>query len=154
MITLLEDVLKRSYGTYVNAQDFQLLDNVLSSWQSRKAAYNAVKQKETEIVEDALNSMRSGNRSDSKLLDDLGSEKCQRDLTLGLRYCALAMLLQDDELLKDRFLYWQQNILSAMQHNYPGYKLLGQAVKSKLPIKQAEFLVPYLDMAEEMINGK
>jgi hypothetical protein len=154
MITLLEDVLKRADGSYINAQDFQLLDNALSSWQLRKDAYNAVKSKETAIIEDAVTSMRNGDRFESKPMDNMGVERCQRDMTLGLRCCALAMLLQDEEMLKDRVLYWQQNIFLAMQLNYQGYKFLGQAIKSKLPGKQAELFAPYLKMANEMMSGK
>jgi hypothetical protein len=154
MITLLENVLKRADGAYVNAQDFQLLDRVLSSWQVRKQVYNSVEQKETEIINHAVSAMRNGDRFVSKPMDNLGVDRCQRDMTLGLRCCALAMLLQDEELLKDRVLYWQQNIFLAMQLNYQGYKFLGQAIKAQLPSKQAELITPYLKMADEMMGGK
>jgi Phycobilisome protein len=154
MITLLENVLKRTDGAYVNAQDFKLLDQALSSWQVRKQVYSLVEQKETEIINHAVAAMRNGNRFESKPMDNLGVDRCQRDMTLGLRCCALAMLLQDEELLKDRVLYWQQNIFLAMQLNYQGYKFLGQAIKAQLPSGQAELITPYLKMADEMMGGK
>lgn len=154
MITLLENVLERTDGNYMSARDLQLLDESLSSWQTRKIAYNSVQRKEAEIIKEAIAAMRNGDRSESKTLDSLGVEKCQRDMTAGLRFCALAMLLEDEELLKDRFLYWQQNIFLAMQHNNPGYKFLGQAVKSLLPSNQAELIIPYMQMAHEMMSGK
>lgn len=154
MITLLEDVLKRTDGAYMNAQDLQLLDRALSSWQSRKQAYSSVEANETEIVNAAVTAMRESDRFDSKPLDRLGVDRCQRDMTLGLRCCALAMLLQDPEMLKDRVLYWQQNIFLAMQLNYQGYKFLGQAIKSLLPSAQADLLTPYMKMAHEMMSGK
>jgi hypothetical protein len=154
MITLLEDVLKRADGVYVDAQDFRLLDHALSTWQTRKQVYNAVEQKETEIINQAVSAMRNGDRFESKPLDNLGVDRCQRDMTLGLRCCALAMLLQDKELFKDRVLYWQQNIFLAMQLNYQGYKFLDQAVKDQLPAEQAELLSPYMKMAHEMMSGK
>jgi hypothetical protein len=154
MITLLENVLKQADGSYVNALNLQVLDKTLSTWQQRKEAYSAVQLKETAIVNDAVNSMRNGDRFESKPLDNLGVDRCQRDMTLGLRCCALAMLLQDEELLKDRVLYWQQNIFLAMQLNYQGYKFLAQAIKAKLPSKQAELMAPYLKIAHEMMSGK
>jgi Phycobilisome protein len=154
MITLLEDVLKRADGAYVDAQDLRLLDHALSTWQTRKQVYNLVEQKETEIINQAVSAMRNGNRFESKPMDNLGVDRCQRDMTLGLRCCALAMLLQDKELLKDRVLYWQQNIFLAMQLNYQGYKFLGQAIKAQLTSEQAELITPYLKMADEMMGGK
>jgi Phycobilisome protein len=154
MITLLENVLKRTDGAYVDAQDIGLLDQALSSWQVRKQAYNSVEKKETEIINHAVSAMRSGDRFESKPFDNLGVDRCQRDMTLGLRCCALAMLLQDEEMLKDRVLYWQQNVFLAMQLNYQGYKFLGQAIKSQLPSEQAELMAPYMKMAHEMMSGK
>jgi Phycobilisome protein len=154
MITLLENVLKRADGAYVDAQDFKLLDNALASWQIRKQAYNSVQAKESEIISHALTAMRSSDRFDSKPLDNLGVDRCQRDMTLGLRCCALAMLLQDEELLKDRVLYWQQNIFLAMQLNYQGYKFLGQAIKAQLPSQQADLVTPFMKMAHEMMSGE
>jgi hypothetical protein len=41
-----------------------------------------------------------------------------------------------------------------MQLNYQGYKFLGQAVKSLLPSNQAELIIPYMQMAHEMMSGK
>jgi len=154
MITLLENVLERTDGNYVTAQDFRLLDQALSSWQSRKDAYNIIQEQETEIINEAIAAMRNSDRFESKPLNNLGVDRCVRDLTLGLRCCALAMLMQDEEMLKDRVLYWQQNIFLAMQLNYQGYKFLWQALKSHLPSTQSELISPYVKVAHEMMSGK
>lgn len=154
MITLLENVLERTDGNYVSAQDLRLLDKALSSWQARKDSYSSIQAKEPEIINQAVEAMRSGDRFVSKPMDTLGVDRCQRDLTLGLRCCALAMLLEDPEMLKDRVLYWQQNIFLSMQLNYHGYKFLWQSLQSHLPKEQSELLSPYLKMAHEMMSGK
>jgi Phycobilisome protein len=154
MITLLENVLKNADGTYVNAKDFRLLDSALSSWQPRKQVYSAIERKEADIISYALTAMSNGDRFESRPLDKLGVDRCQRDMTLGLRCLALAMLLQDEEMLKDRVLYWQQNIFLAMQLNYQGYKFLEQAIKAILPANQAELMSPYVQMAHEMMSAK
>lgn len=152
MITLLENVLERADGTYVSAADLQLLDKALSSWKARKDAYNAVQTHEAEIIQQAVTAMRNGDRFDLKPMDNLGVDRCQRDMTMGLRCCALAMLLQDEEMLKDRVLYWQQNVFQAMKLNYEGYRFLWHATKAQLPKEQAGLLGPYLQMAHEMMS--
>jgi hypothetical protein len=152
MITLLENVLERADGTYVSAQDLQLLDQALSSWKTRKDAYKALEEKEADIIQEAVAAMRSGDRFDLKPMDNLGVDRCQRDMTMGLRCCALAMLLQDEEMLKDRVLYWQQNVFQAMKLNYEGYRFLFHATKAQLPKEHAALIGPYLQMAHEMMG--
>ncbi|GBO51549.1 phycocyanin beta chain-like [Pseudanabaena sp. lw0831] len=154
MITLLENVLKNADGNYVDAKDFQLLDKTLSTWQARKLAYSAIERKESEIISHAVTAMRNGDRFEARPMDTLGVDRCQRDMTLGLRCLALAMLFEDAEMLKDRVLYWQQNIFLAMQLNYQGYKFLGEAIKARLPENQVELMTPYVQMAHEMMSGK
>jgi len=154
MITLLENVLERADGNYVSAQDLRLLDKALSSWQARKDAYSTVQTHETEIIAQALEAMRTSDRFTAKPMDTLGVDRCQRDMTLGLRCCALAMLLEDPEMLKDRVLYWQQNIFLAMQLNYHGYKFIWLALQEFLPKEQSELFSSYLKIAHELMSGK
>lgn len=150
-----EGVSLRTDGNYVSAQDLRLLDKALSSWQARKDTYSSIQAKEPEIINQAVELMRSGDRFVSKPVDKLGVERCQRDMTIGLRCCATAMLLEDAEMLKDRHLYWQQNIFLAMElNNYHGYKFIWLAVQAQLPKEQSELLSPYLKMAHEMMSGK
>jgi len=152
MITLLENVLERADGNYVSAQDLRLLDKAHSSWQARKDAYYSVQVHENDIINLALEAMRSSDRFTARPMD---TDHCRKDLTLGLRLCALAMLMEDPEMLKDRFLYWQQNIFLAMQLNsYHGYKYTWLALQSQLPKEQSELFSPYLKMAHEMMSGK
>lgn len=151
---MLENMLKNADGTYVDAKDFQLFDSALASWQPRKQVYSAIEREEADIISYALTAMSNGDRFESRLLDKLGVDRCQRDMTLGLRCLALAMLLQDEEMLKDRVLYWQQNIFLAMQLNYQGYKFLGQAINAILPPNQAELISPYVQMAHEIMSAK
>lgn len=155
MITLLENILKRNDGTYMNAQDLELIDKSLASWNSRKQAYNAIEAKETEIISVASDSMRKGTHFESSPVDKLGIDRCKRDMKMGLRLSALAMLLEDPEMFKDRILYWQQNVFLAMKlTNYMGYKYTGDAIKGLLPKAQADLITPYLQMAHAMMSGK
>jgi Phycobilisome protein len=107
MITLLETLLEGAEGSYVNTQDFRNLEHVMSSWGERKEAYLAVQSKEKSIIDRALTLMQDDQAfSDNPPIDDIKIELCRRDITLALRYYALGMLLQDEEMLKDRFKRW------------------------------------------------
>ncbi|MCA1903325.1 MAG: phycobilisome protein [Cyanobacteria bacterium M5B4] len=154
MLTLLENVLDRADGTYVSAQDLRLIEQSLSSWHDRRDAYTAIQVNEGAIIRRALELMQDSDRFAAKPLNNLGVDRCQRDMLLGLRSCALAMLLEDQDLLKDRILYWQQNIFQAMNLNYQGYKFMWQAMRSVLTEKQAELMKPYLRTAHELMSGE
>jgi len=84
-----------------------------------------------------------------------GVNKCNRDMALVLRYCATAMLLQDEELLKDRLLYWMQNIMIALQKqrvNDVLYRALRKSVQDNLPKENADLLSPYIAIAHQWLS--
>jgi hypothetical protein len=64
------------------------------------------------------------------------------------------MLLQDKEMLKDRFIYWQKNVLQAMGlHHYQGVKFVLEALYLELPEEQADLFKPYFKLGQDMINN-
>lgn len=155
MITLLETVLERSDGSYISPQDLQMLDQSIASWQKRRESYNLVQTQESEIVDKVLKKFQNGTPLFSKPLPEDVVIKCRRDISLVLRYCATAMLLQDEELLKDRLLYWMQNIMRALRHqkiNDRVYQLLQQVVQEQLPPENANLMLPYLKIAHEWLS--
>ncbi len=155
MITLLEELVERADGSYANAQDLRALEHVMASWSERKEAYTAIQEKEEAIVDGAIKSMQSSTNYADKAMNNLGIDRCRRDMTLAIRSYALGMLLQDEEMLKDRVLYWQKNIIQAMGFSeYQGYKFLLESIYVELPIKQADLLKPYVKVAMDMIAAK
>jgi Phycobilisome protein len=156
MITLLETLLEGAEGSYVNTQDFRNLEHVMSSWGERKEAYLAVQSKEKSIIDRALTLMQDDQAfSDNPPIDDTKIELCRRDITLALRYYALGMLLQDEEMLKDRFMYWQKNVIQAMGlHHYQGVKFVFKSICAELPKEQANLFKPYFKLGQDMIMSE
>jgi Phycobilisome protein len=152
MITLLEALVEGADGSYASKQDLRNLEHVMFAWAERKEAYLAVQAKEKSIIDRAMTFMQDSQGFQRQKMNELGVERCRRDMTLALRSYALGMLLQDEEMLKDRVLYWQTNILRAMGFsNYQGYKFLMESIYSELPKQQADLLKPYVQLAQDMI---
>ncbi len=152
MITLLETLVEGADGSYASKQDLRKLEHVMFSWAERKEAYLAIQSKETSIVDRTVKSMQASQAFQEYKMNELGVDRCRRDLTLALRSYALGMLLQDEEMLKDRVLYWQTNILQAMGfRQYQGYKFLLESIYVELPKQQADLLQPYVKLAQDMI---
>ncbi|NJR31882.1 MAG: phycobilisome protein [Chamaesiphon sp. CSU_1_12] len=152
MITLLEALVDGADGSYASKQDIRKLEHVIASWAERKEAYLAIEAKEKEILDRAIKAMEDSKFFQEEAMSELGVERCRRDMTLGLRAYSLAMLLQDEEMLKDRFIHWQKNILQAMGfRQYQGYKFLLESVYAELPQAHADLLKPYIKIAQDAI---
>jgi hypothetical protein len=153
MITLLEALVDRADGAYASKQDLRDLEHSMFSWAERKAAYLAVESNEKAIIDRAMTMIQTSKTfPDSRAIDSARMTKCRRDITLALRYYALGMLLQDEEVLKDRFLYWQKNVLQAMGlHHYQGVKFVMESISIELPKEQAKLFEPYFKLGHEMV---
>ena len=153
MITLLETLVEGADGSYATKQDLRNLEHVMLTWAERKEAYLAIEANENKIVDRMISLMQA-----SKIFDEamnvFGAECCRRDMTLTLRSHALAMLLQDEEMLKDRVLYWQTNVLQSMGlQKYQGYKFLIESIYLELSKQHADLLKPYIKLADDMIHN-
>jgi hypothetical protein len=153
MITLLEALVDGADGSYASKQDLRNLEHVMFSWAERKEAYLEVQAKEKSIIDRAMILLQSSQTYvDNRLVDEARIDRCRRDLTLALRSYALGMLLQDEEMLKDRFLYWQKNVLRAMGlHHYQGVKFVFESICVELPQAQAELFKPYFKLGQELM---
>ncbi len=156
MITLLETLLDGADGAYANSQDLRNLEHAMSSWAERKTAYLAVQSNEATIIDRAMKLMAaSKDFPDVRKMNELRLTQCRRDITLALRYYALGMLMQDEAMLKDRFIYWQKNVLQAMGlHHYNGVHFVLEALCLELPPEQANLLKPYFKLGQELISAK
>ncbi len=153
MITLLEALVEGADGAYANSQDIRNLEHVMFSWSERKEAYSAVQTKEKLIIDRAMVLMQNSPAfQDNQAINESILIRCRRDITLALRHYALGMLLQDEEMLKDRFIYWQKNVLQAMGlHHYQGVKFVLESIYIELPKEQANLFKPYFKLGQDMI---
>jgi hypothetical protein len=153
MITLLEALVDGADGAYANKQDLRKLEHVMFAWAERKEAYLAIEANEKAIIDRAMIMIQESKTfPDDRAIDESKIAKCRRDITLALRYYALGMLLQDEEILKDRFLYWQKNILQVMGlHHYQGVKFVLDSIYLELPKEQAKLLEPYFKLGHNMV---
>ena len=155
MLTLLENVLDRADGSYITPEDLRILDGAIASWQQRRQTYDLLQTKENVILEQVMQQIINTAPDVAVKVTVDGGNKCNRDMALVLRYCATAMLLQDEELLKDRLLYWMQNIMLALKNQRVNdfvYRSLQKSVQANLPKENADLLMPYLAIAHQWLS--
>jgi hypothetical protein len=154
MITLLETLVEGADGSYASNQDIRNLEHAMFAWADRKEAYLAVQTSEKSIIDRAMTLMQASKNFPGGKLSAERLDSCRRDITLALRYYSLGMLLQDEEMLKDRFIYWQKNVLQAMGlHHYHGVQFVLESICIELPKEQANLFKPYFKLGQEMISS-
>lgn len=153
MITLLEALVEGADGSYASKQDLRNLEHAMFSWADRKDAYLAVQENEDSIIDRAMTLIQASKTfPDDRAIDAIRLASCRRDITLALRYYALGMLLQDEEMLKDRFIYWQKNVLQAMGlHHYHGVQFVLESICIELPTAQSNLFQPYFKLGQDII---
>ncbi|AMA10219.1 MULTISPECIES: phycocyanin [Cyanophyceae] len=155
MITLLETLLERSDGAYIEPQDLDQVDQTLQSWGDRRITYQLIQEKEEKIVDETLRRFQTENEVLLRSAPETVLKKCKGDLISVLRNCATAMLLQDEELLKDRFLYWMQNIMRALKnqkYNNEVYRIIQEVIQEELPTPYAQLMLPYLQVTHQYLS--
>jgi hypothetical protein len=154
MITLLETLVEGADGSYASDRDIRNLEHAMFAWADRKEAYFAVQNSEKSIIDRAMTLMQASKTFPGGKLSTERLDSCRRDITLALRYYSLGMLLQDEEMLKDRFIYWQKNVLQAMGlHHYHGVQFVLESICIELPKEQANLFKPYFKLGQEMISS-
>jgi Phycobilisome protein len=162
MITLLEALVEGADGSYASKQDLRNLEHAMFSWAERKDAYLAVQENEDSIIDRAMTLIQASKTfpdvggkpapTENQAIDAIRLASCRRDITLALRYYSLGMLLQDEEMLKDRFIYWQKNVLQAMGlHHYHGVQFVLESICIELPKAQANLFQPYFKLGQDII---
>ena len=155
MITLLENLIEKSDGSYCQPQDLDVVEQSLQSWGDRRHAYQQIQALESTIIEKTLNRFKEQHEILARSASDALLKKCPNDLSLVLRNSAMAMLLEDEELLKDRFLFWMQNIMRALRNqkfNAHIYQLLQDVIVEELSEKDAALILPYLKIVYQFLG--
>ncbi|MCY7275857.1 MAG: phycobilisome protein, partial [Phormidesmis sp. CAN_BIN44] len=113
MLSQIQRLTLETEGRYATDEELGFLADYTSSFSLRVQTYQKIQECEATIVQQVQTKMRS---TDPTLLRN-GNEditvKWKRDTLRVLRYAAAAMLIDDPETFRERFLFWFQTIMRA-----------------------------------------
>lgn len=147
MTQAIEALLIEAEGKYLTAEALDPIKTYVKGWPERRSAYQQLRSSEKTIVLDTLKELQR----ERPTLSPQVLELCKRDLVLALRHCAMAMLLQEEELLQERLIEWleEQVRLYDLQDLYTAlYRLLQQTLKQQLSPGNLELIRPYVTQAQ------
>lgn len=150
----LETMLTEAEGRYLSSAEEAKLTVYMDSLPRRMAAMRAVEAAESKIIAKTLADLL-GAHPEYKERYKMFGKKARRDIVLVLRYCALAMVRDDESVLAERLLYWLQTIFTAFNFGPAldtAYRALARHAEEELAAEHVELLAPYLRLAHQIIT--
>jgi Phycobilisome protein len=147
MHTVLDKMIEQADGKYLGSKDVQVLLDYAQSVQLRIETYQAIKKQETELIAMVLEKVHVHPVYLSRYINTENG-KCLRDMTGSLRYCSTAMLLNDEQFLREEYLIWLETIIRSLKHKdltLASMEALSAALAERLPQAQYKLMAPFLN---------
>ncbi|MDX2272494.1 MAG: hypothetical protein NW237_11195 [Cyanobacteriota bacterium] len=143
----IEQVLIEAEGRYLQPPELAQLKSYVTGWTERLHVYRALRDQEEVLVKQVLAQLQQ----EMMPLPPQVVGLCQRDLMLILRHSSLAMLLQNEAMLKERLVDWMEEHvrLYNLQSLYEkAFRSLQQSLKQQLSAGELELIRPYVTQAQ------
>jgi len=142
-------------GRYATDAELQFLREYIQSFDLRVQTYLKLQQLESKLIQEVYARVRSINPSifSSNNIDI--STKWKQDTIRVLRYVAVAVLINDPETLRERFLLWFQTVMRAFGAQRScdiTYQVLQTVVKRHFTPVQAELICPILELTRQLLG--
>ena len=155
MLSQLQTLVREVDGRYATDAELMFLQTYLQTARPRFSTYQKIQKAEKAIIQQVRQKLIA---IDPQLLHrgkvDL-SGKWQRDTIRGLRFCAHALLVADEDGLEENFLLWFQSVMrafKAQQSCKQTYKVMQDVVRQYLTPQEAELFCPILAQARLLLG--
>jgi len=147
MIPKIQELINQAQDRYLASDELGLMESYVSSLPDRLKLYKLVRDREIDILQSVADQVPS--ELPNVTVEDL--ELGIKNLVLVLRYSSMAMLLNDENFLKERLLSWLEGIMSMRdlrRLNDTLYKLLNQTLRQQFSPSQLALLQPLITAAQ------
>ena len=143
----IQELINQAQDRYLVTDELGLMESYISSLPDRLKLYKLIRDREIDILQAVANQVPAElpNVTDEEL------ESGIKNLILVLRYSSMAMLLNDENFLKQRLLNWLEGIMSMRDMrrlNETLYKLLNQELKKQFSSTQLLLIQPLITAAQ------
>jgi hypothetical protein len=147
MIPKIQELINQAQDRYLASDELGLMESYVSSLPDRLKLYKLIRDREIDILQSVADQVQS--ELPNVAVEDL--EVGIKNLVLVLRYSSMAMLLNDENFLKERLLSWLEGIMSMRDMrrlNDALYKLLNQVLRQQFNPNQLALLQPLITSAQ------
>lgn len=155
MLSQLQTLIREVDGRYATDTELLFLQNYLQTARLRFSAYQKIQKAEKAIIQQAKQKLKATYPQLLRRGKVDFSAKWQRDTIYGLRFCAHALLVADEEGLQENFLLWFQSVMRSFKAQ-PScdmtYKIMQDIARQYLTPQEAELFCPILDQARLLLG--
>jgi hypothetical protein len=147
MNTEIKELIERAQDRYLETEELDVLEDYIQSLPERIDLYKLLRDRELDIMQSVAD--RTEGELPQAATEDL--ERGIKNLILVIRYCAMGVLLNDEDFIKVRLLKWLEQIVSQFDMrslNETLYKSLNQVLKEELSAEQLSLLQPSITSAQ------
>ncbi len=155
MLSQIQRLTLETEGRYATDEELEFLADYARSFSLRVQTYQKIQECEATIVQQVQTKMRSTDPTLFRNGNEDITTKWKRDTLRVLRYAAAAMLIDDPETLRERFLFWFQTIMrafGAQRSCNVTYTVMQEVVKHHLSPQQASLFLPILEVTRRMMG--
>lgn len=148
------ELMHQSEGRYLRPDELKTLHAYVEGIPRRVRLYQVLQAKEQELLDRVMEKFQPMMPNLTRQHGRLAWERCRRDLSMVWRYCCMAMLLNDEDYLRDKLLYWLETILKSFKMRdqcQPAYKLMLDSLTYSFGAEESEMIRPYLLLAKSML---
>lgn len=150
MNTDLETLFAEAENRYLKPEELKGLTEYVESLPQRLETYSQIREKEVEIMQAVADQLPQYFPNSS--VEDM--ERSIKNAMLMLRYCAMAMLINNDKLVQDRFVDWLSQSMAMYETqdlDKALYKLLNQQLMKSLKPDQIKLIKSPLILAQTQL---
>jgi hypothetical protein len=143
-------LLDEAEHRYLKPDELEPLNQYMESLPTRMEAYCAIRDRELEIMQPVADQLQIAMPQEP--IEIL--ERSIKYALLVLRYCAMAMLLNDDSFVQSRLLNWLHGTMTALNTGAIDstlYRLLNQQLVKTLSLDQMHLLSSQFNLAQDIL---
>ncbi|RMH65358.1 MAG: phycobilisome protein [Cyanobacteria bacterium J003] len=152
MHTELMNLYYKAEENYLSNVDIKVFRHHIESLQQRLSTYEFLRDHEIEIFQPVADALQKQYPTEPPQT----LEQVLRQAIALLRYAAMAMLLNNPEILQHRLLEWLTEVVKAHQTQTlwsSCHELLSDRLKEMLTDAQQDLMLPLLDQAQVTLVG-
>ncbi|MBD1844633.1 phycobilisome protein [Cyanobacteria bacterium FACHB-63] len=155
MLSQIQRLTQETEGRYATDEELRFLIEYARSYELRVQTYQKLQACEAVIIQQVQAKMRAIDPMLFRQGNEDLTNKWKRDTVRVLRYSAAAMLIDDPESMRERFLFWFQTMMRAFNAQKScgvTYTVMQEVIKQVLTVNEANLILPILDVNRRMLG--
>lgn len=154
MLSQMQRLTATAEGRYATDEELRFLPEYLRSYELRMQTYQQIQKSEATILKQIFAQVTQQAPELFPIDQPDRLKHCQQDVLQTLRYCATAVLVNDMDVFRERYLLWLQTSMRALdkqRENALIYSVAQATVRQVLAEPQAQLLLPLLQEVHLML---